>query len=308
MTRKHTNNLLKAIDEKNWNNVYHCLDQTSLPDSTNVYALHRICSYFTAPIKIITDIYNAYPIATFFPIKNGQTPISIAVDAGFEDAVQFLAKVCPEACLITNYHGSTPIFLAVYAITYSSIIDILLDACPRAAFIKRGDGDYAFNAFFEVWNIFLRISLHDEITIHQIHEYVVGAGNWAIFDIYQKGCLFLKSANLHYKGQALDDDHLLHFALREESCHFAFCKLLMIMHPDQVMKRDADGNLPIHVITASKEKSDVESFLCFDCYLIKSKLVNIEYKNGDTEYCCEDCFKSKSGDLMSKAYYISPGK
>ena len=82
----------------------------------------------------------------------------------------------------------------------------------------------------------------------------------------------------------------------------------MIIHPEQVSIKDADGNLPIHIITSSKEKSDVETFLCCDCCLFKSKLVNIEYQNDDTEYCCEDCFKSKSGDLMSKAYYISPGK
>lgn len=78
------------------------------------------------------------------------------------------------------------------------------------------------------------------------------------------------------------------------------------MHPEQALIRDADGNLPIHIITSSKEKSDVETFLCCDCCLIKSKLVNIQYHNNDTEYCCEHCFKSKSGDLMSKAYYISP--
>ena len=311
MAKKQTNSndLLESIAKQNWDNVYQYLYQARWPDSSNAYALHRICSCFAAPIKIVTDIYNAYPIAAFFQVENGRTPISIAVDTGFEDAVRFLAKVCPEACAITNYDdGSTPLLLAVHKISYSNMIDYLLGANPRAAFIKRYDGDFAFDAFFDEWNVFIRISLHDEITIHQVHEYVVGAGNWAIFDIYQKGCLFLKTANLHYRGQALDDDHLLHFALREESCHFAFCKLLMIMHPDQLMKRDADGNLPIHIITASKEKSDVESFLCFDCYLIKSKLVNIEYKNGDTEYCCVDCFKSKSGDLMSKAYYISPGK
>ena len=79
------------------------------------------------------------------------------------------------------------------------------------------------------------------------------------------------------------------------------------MHLEQVLTRDANGNLPIHIITAFKEKY-AETFLYFDCYLIKSKLVNIEYTNGDTEYCCVACFKSKSGDLMSKAYYISPGK
>ena len=162
--------------------------------------------------------------------------------------------------------------------------------------------------FFYVWNVFVRISLYDEITIDQVHEYVVGVGNWEIFDIYHKGCLFLKAASLCYSGETQNDDHLLHFALCEESCHWAFCKLLMIMHPEQVLMRDKNGNLPIHIIASSKEKSDVETFLCFDCYLIKSKLVNIEYQDDDTEYCCEDCFKSKSGDLMSKAYHITPGK
>ena len=181
--------------------------------------MHRIYSSFAASIKIVADIYNAYPIVAFFQVKNEQTPISITIDTGFKNAVYFLAKVCPEACAITNYDdGSTPLLLAVHKISYSNMIDILLGANPRAAFIKRYDGGFAFNAFFDEWNVFIRISLHNEIIKDQVHEYVVGVGYWEIFDIYQKGCLFLDAANLHRVGQKLGNEYLLHFALRKESC------------------------------------------------------------------------------------------
>ena len=147
---KHNNNsndLIEFITNKQWDNVFKYLHQARFPDSSNAFALHRICSYFTAPIEIVTAIYNAYPIAVFF-YENGRTPISIAVDAGFEDAVQFLAKACPQACLLTNYDGSTPLFSAVNKISYSDMIDALIDACPKAAFVKRyNDGNSAFHVF-----------------------------------------------------------------------------------------------------------------------------------------------------------------
>ena len=272
-----------------------------------IYALHQICSDSKAPIKIINDIYNAYPSASLVKIDGKHTPISVAVDAGFEEAVWFLAKICPEACTISNNLGSAPIFSAVYKISYSNIIDILLNANPIAAFIKRPDGYSAFDAFFQVWNVFVRISLYDQITIDQVHKYFVGAGNWAILDIYHKASLLLKAANLYHRS-VINDHYLLHCALREESCHGSFCILLMIMYPEQILIKDEDGNLPNHIITAAKDKSDEETFLCVDCFSKKSKLVNIEYKNDDTEYCCEDCFEFKSWDLVSKKFYISPGK
>ena len=162
MSKRHSNSnyLLESIANKKWNNVRNYIDQARFPDSSNAYALHRICSYFTAPIDIVAAIYNAYPVAAFFLFDNGRTPISIAVDAGFEDAVRFLAKACPEACLIPDYHGSTPLFSAVYKVSYSEMIDDLLDACPRATFIKRyNDGNSAFHGYFDVWNVDVRISL-----------------------------------------------------------------------------------------------------------------------------------------------------
>ena len=58
----------------------------------------------------------------------------------------------------------------------------------------------------------------------------------------------------------------------------------MQLHPEQVLLRDVDGNLPIHTIIASKDLSDEESFMCYDCFTTKSKLINIEYLDGDCKY------------------------
>ena len=73
------------------------------------------------------------------------------------------------------------------------------------------------------------------------------------------------------------------------------------------MKRDTDGNLPIHLLAVAKNLSDKETFLCMDCFMTKSKLINIEYLNGDTSYCCEDCFESEQKELIRKSSYMRSG-
>ena len=232
----------------------------------NCQALHDACDDFKTPMNIIQDIYNVCPDAALIQIDGKYTPISIAVESEFADAVHFLANACPEACSIRNDLGSTPLLSATYKINRSNIIDSIIIANPRAAFVGDNDGDSAFDTFFRIWNVFIRIAVCNQSLNDKELDTFIGHGNWTIRDVYKKTCLFLKAANLCDGRKSFDDNCSLHCAFRKDSCHWAFCKLLMRLHPEQILARDADGNLPIHVILAAKNTSDEESFLCYDCY------------------------------------------
>ena len=116
---------------------------------------------------------------------------------------------------------------------------------------------------------------------------------------------FLEAANLYRRGKVLDNTCLLHCAF-QESCHWAFCKLLMILNPSQVLQRDSDGNLPIHIITACTESSDGETFICLSCFLNKGELFHVVFLNGHDTYCCYDCLRHEPKEKVKEVFPIRP--
>ena len=267
--RRLSNSLLKLIEERDWINIYKHIDKASLLDiSSNTFALHEVCDDPTVPIKIVQDIYYAYPMAVFAEDNDQHTPLYIAVDARFEDSVKFLANQCSEA----TFQCGKSLRSAVHILNCTNIIDSIIIACPEAAFIPDHYGASAFDIFFRIWNALTRIAVQTTMVSSIALDREIGQRNWKTRDVYQKACLFLRAANLHKYNEARHDTCLLHCALREESCHWAFCKLFMKLHPEAILKRDSDGNLPIHIIAAARNLSDEESFLCTDCFSTKSKL------------------------------------
>jgi len=101
-----TNNLFESIKEQKWSDIALYLNEASIPDSKNNYPFHEICTDSEAPIKVVVDIYNAYPKAALLRASNNYTPIALAVDCGFETAVQFLANVCPQSCMMHGVSSS----------------------------------------------------------------------------------------------------------------------------------------------------------------------------------------------------------
>ena len=292
------------------NDLCQSIKRRNLHNSTffdNPFALHEACRDPEIPIKIVQDIYHMYPQAAMISDDDHNTPLSIAVDSGFDDAVVFLANVCPQASSICNNVGNTPLQAAIYGSKSSIIIDSIIIPNPGSAFVPDTDGDDAFRNFFKNWNVFARLIVNNEIICDEILNKDTGDGEWKIKDIYDKTRLFLNAINLYKKIDAKSTT-LFHTSLREESCHFSFCKLLMKLHPDQVLIKDINGNLPIHIIAASKEVSDEETFLCVDCFTTKSSLVSTEFPTGEMKYCCKECFEFEIIEPMSKSRYIKPCK
>ena len=304
-----SNNLMETIKKKKWCSINQYLDEAKIPNENNTYALHDVCIDPSAPLQVVKDIYNAHPEAALVKNKFEDTPISSAVGTFFEDAVRFLANACPEAIFLTDISNCTLIQTAVSLMNHNNMIDSMIEANPRAAFVPDNEEESAFQAFFRHWNVFMRIFLHcnQNVNDEALDDYI-GYGEWKVKDIYHKACLFLKAVHVYRRGESLDDSNLLHCALREESCPSVFSKLLIKLHPEQVLKRDASGNLPIHIITGSRDTSDEDCFLCFDCFKRKSKLVSIEYGNGGSKYCCEDCLEMEPSQPVQYLFRMRPGK
>ena len=306
--RNSSDSLIQAIKERKWHRINQYLDEAKFPDENKSYPLHGLCANPEVPLQIVECIYNAYPEAAMIKDNYEETPIYVAVGAVFEDAVHFLANACPIASSIGDADNCTPIQSAISLLKYNTMIDSMIDTNPGAAFAKDDEGENAFEAFFRHWNVFMRIFLHnhDKISNDALDDYI-GYGNWRVRDICHKACLLLKAA-IRHRRSAHHSCNLLYCALREECCPPAFSKLLIKLHPDQVLKVDNEGNLPIHAIMACRDLSDENSFLCFDCFNQKSKLVNVDYQNGDSKYCCEDCLERESKQLIKKLLNVRPGK
>ena len=299
--------LVTIIKEKKWYSVHMFLNEARTLGANGTFALHEVCCDSEAPMGIVKDIYDAYPKAALAKDAFQETPLSVAVNAEFESAVHFLSNACPEASSIRDADGSTPIHLAMYTLNYNNMISSILNNNTEALFIVDNDGDSAFDCFFRHWNVFLRVCMHDTRVSNVLLDNFIGCGNWKVGDIYQHTILFLKAVSLYRRGKVPGDNHLLHCALQEKTCQSIFCKLILKMHPEQALRRDQSMKLPIHLITACRDVSDEESFLCFDCYTKKSKLFNIYFKDGASKYCCENCLHLEPRESISELVEIEPG-
>lgn len=244
------NNLIRSIKYKVWSSVLLYLEEAKILDENDLHPLHEVCCDRGAPLNIVKYIYYACPKAALMKDTFEQTPISIAVGAGFEHVVYFLANACPEACAMIVMDGSTPMHSTISRLASSDMIYIMLNANPKLAFAVDDCGISAFHYFFHQWNVLLRVCMHNTIISDRILDKYIGHGNWKIHDVYKNMRFFLKAAHLHRTAKILDDNHLLHCALREERCHWAFCKLLINLRPEQVLSRDLDGNSPLRIIEA----------------------------------------------------------
>ena len=292
-----------------WCSISQYLDEAKIPSEDNTCALHDTCIDPKAPLQAVKGICNAHPEAAIVKNKFKDTPTSNAAGSFFEEAVSFLANACPEAISLGDIDNCTPMQSAASLAKCNNMIDSMIKTNPAAAFVLDNEEESAFQGFSRHWNVFVRIFLHNNKTVdYEALDDYVRHGDWKVQDIYRKACLFLKAASLHGKGESLHYGNLLHCALREEYCPLAFSTLLIKLHPEQALKRDIDGNLPIHIITGLRDMSDEDCFLCFDCFEKKSKLVSIDYPNGDGKYCCDKCLEMEPNQSIKHSFSMTPGK
>ena len=187
---KLSNNLIQSIVERKWLKVNWHLSETDKHDSTNAFALHVACCDPTVPLKIISVIYFTYPAASLTKNIYQHTPIIIAVDAGFEDAVHFLVNECSKASEICDAQGDMPIQLAMYSASSNNMIDSIVISNPKTAFILDRGRETAIEIFFHQWNIPMRIAVINDTKSNKVFQGSTAYGDWDILDIYKKVCLF----------------------------------------------------------------------------------------------------------------------
>ena len=305
--RKLINSLSLTIKNRNWADISGYLHEANVLGINNAYPLHEVCSDPSAPISVVMAIYDAYSDAANAEDNNQDTPIAIAVDVNFEAAVYFLANTFTRSSAVFDH--SKLIISAINKLHPNTMIDSIINAHPEAAIVSDDKGHSAFSYFIENFNVFIRqivsrSSMHDGFM-----EKHVGYGTWKVGDVYQKFYLFLNAASSFLQDKPADrSEFALNLFLKLEYCTFAFCKLIMMLQPEQVLQRDPEGNLPIHVILSSREACDQATFVCLDCLGLKSELVCSEDQNGIAEYCCTDCFYHDPMTLEEKEpFCMRPG-
>ena len=77
-----------------------------------------------------------------------------------------------------------------------------------------------------------------------------------------------------------------------------FSKLLMMIYSDEIIKRDLDGNLLIHILIVVQEKSNKITFWYREYFMNKNNLMRIKFITDNTKYYCEDYLKNSPKMLI----------
>merc|ERR1712228_276039 len=111
--------------------------------------------------------------------------------------------------------------------------------------------------------------------------------------LYRNACFFLKAATIYNSSPLAKKDEnwmVLHSALKHQSCPRSFCKLILSLHPGQVLEKDDNGDLPIHIICGAKESNG--AFECGMCSCPPEYLIHFHIQNGANEKYCFECFEA----------------
>ena len=264
--------LTSCIKNRKWDSVQLYIKQANLRDEHSSYALHLVCHDLSTPPHIIRMIYFAFPDASLCLDMSKRTPLFIAVEFCFVDAAVFLCHQNPEAALVRNGIGMTPLQYTLEDFEPNQILSAILSSNPMTAKQLDAEGEFIFESFFNEHNCNLRALLENNAGL--LSGLQTEMKHWAAYSAYSKGILMLKAITTgHFSQYRHNNDEWLavHASCQVEVCPWSFCNLLLQMHPAEAMKEDDDGNLPIHVIaSASKKLSDESTIQCSFCGSVKN--------------------------------------
>jgi len=286
--------LTSCIKNRKWDSVKLYIQQANLPDENSSYALHLVCQDLNAPLYIIRMIYFAFPDAAVYLDASRRTPLFIAVEIFFVDAAVFLTHQSPEAALIRNGIGMTPIQYALEDFEPNQILSAILASNPMATQQLDNEGETILKSFFNERNCYLRSLLENNHTL--LSDSQMEMKRWATQSVHSKCILMLKAVTTdNFSQYRLDNDEWLavHASCQVDTCPWSFCNLLLQMHPEQAMKQDDDGNLPIHIIVSVQKKlSDENTINCYFCGPVE-KLYYAPCEENTFLGLCENCHCSK---------------
>ena len=291
--------LKRCIISKNWNLVQHYLHLAHLPDENNSYPLHLICKDVSTPPHIIRMVYFAFPDVAMYLDKIKRTPLFIAVEYSFGNAVEFLLSQRPEAVLVRNGTGMLPIQYALRDLTSNRILIAILKSNTITAIELDEDGVVILERFFNEYNCDLRFPLKNKNSIFGWHKNIKQLG---IHHKYSKGILLLKAFTMNNFGQSCLDNGdwlVLHVCCEVDACPWSFCNLVLQNYAEEAMKADDYGNLPIHIVLSAPRKLSDEHVI--NCYKAENR-DNILF--GD----CQHFLGPKITDVQERFISVEPGK
>jgi len=256
--------LFQAINIDDWDAAQKMLNgkvnlcHVNVTASFGRNALHEACRHHDTPFELVQSLLSVFGDSPLVQDDDGLTPLHCATIFSSDKIILELVKYCPQALLIANKWGWTPLHYAVYWDRSIEVLEEFAEVEPSSITSKNKLCDSPLNLFFQKWNLGLRTLLNSvndglpEKTVLDFeisdHDYLIPKTS-KVRDIYDKTVLLIRKA-AQCTGNA--SFQVLHTSVKVECCPWSFISLIRRINPEQVSQRDGRGNLPIHIAASSK--------------------------------------------------------
>jgi len=194
-----------------------------------------------------------------------------------------LRAKCPPAEFVTNNWGWTP-----------SMMRALLEAGITCNEVMSDNAHAPSYHFFKKANdvVISRFPLPDNPDANAVLvDY--------LREVYEKAMLLLETEVV---GNNFADDFsflVVHATLRVSSCPWAFFNLALKLYPEQTLKEDKVGELPLHLAAAASSLSDCEFYKCTNCHLQPINGTRYHYKANRSQVYCHDCIVNNDWNVIN---------
>jgi len=254
-------------------------------------SLH-LAYYYNTPTEVFQMIVNACPDKAFVKDDIGYTPLHWAVSKNKEEYVKALLQVAPSVITIEDVDGLTPLDLAFRNMS-PKVVLILVRNNPSSRLLLRRNKKRFIKTITAGLHNEIRDFL-DAVPSSATPSEILRLGFWhrrrnkyyrdnpvSIRDLYEVLCILLREDTCNNDNNWM----ALHSCLRDYSCSWILCELILRLRPDQIQKMDHNYNLPI--VFLSDDSMKVYYNYCNNCqYCSCSKKF---FECGDDRVLCARC-------------------
>ena len=280
--------LIDSIRRFDWKFVeYYCEHKPSFIEHTrtlgNNTVLHQVCSVGSAPNHIIELIHNVWAQATNVQNRYGDTPLHITTRTSSHTLykVNLLMEFNPNALLVKNHLGYTPLAIAIVSGSIFPVIRMIVEKEPTllfeedengrspvqlliSSFQKNIPGSLALRSYLEggmMSNILSKFWAKLQYLIMRTYERKLGKTFGSIDDNLLCHAILAQGLEGEILRQilaiALSIDKTLAMVVEVESRNsplhilaerkdFIACGAILSKCPDAAMIKNRQGRLPLH--------------------------------------------------------------
>jgi len=251
--------LYEAVYLRNWNKASNLIKNTRFMESADyIDRYERTCLHWacvkSAPLPIIQNLIAAYPDALLMQDHLGKTPLHLACESGSDSSIYLLLGANSQATLLRDtVNGRTPLVECLLAHRPPSVIDNVLNSNPKSIIIPDNNTNIPTVIYFNTY-LGLFISFTGKVK-----------GTWKccndnVEDLIEIARLLLRAEIRHLdtstqESQPQDlneneDSNILLDSILSPTCPFAFVEFLLSSYPELADVRNMVGDLPIHVVAS----------------------------------------------------------